>query len=54
MTKKKYETEWNDCFRDEFEEWFFHEQGYNPFISQDDFREYPDFKKPPEPPRIEF
>ena len=29
----------DDCFRDEFEEWFFHEQGYNPFISQDDFRE---------------
>ena len=54
MTKKKYETEWNDCFRDEFEEWFFHERGYNPFISQDDFREYPDFKRPPEPPRIEF
>ena len=54
MTKKRYETEWNDCFRDEFEEWFFHEQGYNPFISQDDFRQYPDFKRPPEPPRIEF
>ena len=54
MIKKRYETEWNDCFRDEFEEWFFHERGYNPFISQDDFREYPDFKRPPEPPRIEF
>ena len=54
MTKKKYETEWDDCFRDEFEEWFFHERSYNPFISQDDFREYPDFKRPPEPPRIEF
>ena len=54
MNKKKYETEWDDCFRDEFEEWFFHERGYNPFISQDDYREYPDFKKPPEPPRIEF
>jgi len=52
MIKKKYKTEWDGSFRDEFNEWFLEVGGCNPFIANE--CDFYGSKKSNAPSMVEF